>query len=135
MGVWALVQAIPQFLGLASKGVDAWSAHDQKKMDVSLEKYKVDGKLDETKIAAEVNRINALVDDHKQDTTFGGRLMKYCFVYPLAGWWTAIIVDSIFHQMIGWTWRVGSAPILETWGGWIVAYLFLHSTLIEGNRK
>ncbi len=120
---------------LLSEGISAWSKHDQKAMDVSLEKYKVDGRVDEAKVQAEAVRINAIVESHRQDTSFGGRLMRYIFVYPLGIWWIAIIIDSIFQDVFNWKWNVGSVPVLVNWGGWMIAYLFLHSTLIEGGRK
>ncbi len=42
------------------------------------------------------------------------------FVVPLAAWWIAVILDSIF--LFGW--GVATVPVLEEWGGQMIQWLF-----------
>jgi len=116
------------WLSLVSKILDIpemVSAYFNRKQDIDLEKYKVDGQVDETRLKA---AIQVLIEEQK---TGGGRAMKYIFVYPLGIWWLALIVNQIIRDFLptGLKWNVYTVPILDTWGGWIIAYLFLHATL------
>jgi hypothetical protein len=120
------------FIPLLSKVLDIpamLSAYFNRKLDIDLEKYKVDGQVDETRLKA---AIQVLIEEQK---TFGGRGMKYIFVYPLGFWWLALIINQITRDFLpyilpaGMKWNVYTVPILDTWGGWIIAYLFLHATL------
>lgn len=50
-----------------------------------------------------------------------GRLGRLAFVLPLALWWAAVCLDSVFH----FGWKVSEVPVLRDWGGAIVTSLFL----------
>jgi hypothetical protein len=120
------------WLSLLSKILDIpamVSAYFNRKLVIDLEKYKVDGQVDEVRLRA---AIQGLIEEQK---TLGGRAMKYIFVYPLGFWWLSLIVNQVIRDFLpyilptGMKWNVYTVPILDTWGGWIVAYLFLHATL------
>lgn len=48
------------------------------------------------------------------------------FIVPLAGWWNALIIDSIF--LLGW--GIATVPILEEWGGQMISFLFYTGTVV-----
>ncbi len=50
------------------------------------------------------------------------RWIRPTFVYPLAFWWIAVILDSIFH--FGWEISKLPDPLYE-WSGWIVGAYFI----------
>ena len=50
-----------------------------------------------------------------------GRIGRLAFVLPLALWWSAVCLDSVFR----FGWAVAEVPVLRDWGGVIVASLFL----------
>ena len=116
------------------KIVDAWAAHDQKKMDVSLEKYKVDGVVNVQLIQQDVEVVKAraaLLTAGQQ--YLGVRMMQYGFVYPLIVWFGLIIGYCIFQPYFpGYIKPVLALPApLNEWGGWMMMYLFLHSSVKE----
>lgn len=106
----------------------AVSSYFTRRVEIDLEKYKVNGQVDEARLNAAVQVLLA------EQTHLGGRLMKYGFVFPLAGWWLALLINQVFRDIFGWTWNVHTVAILDTWGGWMVAYLFLHTTLLAPRR-
>lgn len=112
-----LLGIIPDLLNLAKTTIGGFFDLKKNAQVMDLEKYKVDGHINETWLLADVQMWqNAPKED---------RFMRYVFVYPLGFWWTCIILDSCFNQFFG-SWKVLSAPVLENWGGWILAFLFLH---------
>jgi hypothetical protein len=115
---WLL--GIAQYIPIIGKLIDSATAYFSKKLDTDLEKYKVDGKIDEVRIQA------ALILLGKMQDSRGGRFMHYVFVYPLAFWWVALIVDSVGQRYFKWDYDVLALPEpAQTWAGWMIAFLFL----------
>src|SRR4051812_20899441 len=118
-----LLSMIP-FVG---KAIDAWSAHDQKKLDVGLEKYKVDGTFDVEAMRQDTEVIKAraqLAAAMKDDPVnkWGRRL----FIYPVGVWFVAIVTDSLLHRAFSYTYRVEALPQnLDYIPYAIIAYLFV----------
>jgi hypothetical protein len=80
------------------KAIDAWSAHDQKKQDTVLEKYKVDGTINVELMRQDTEVIRAraeLAASMKDDPVvrWGHRL----FVYSTGLWYGCIIGYCIVH--------------------------------------
>lgn len=48
------------------------------------------------------------------------------FIVPLAAWWNAVILDSIF--LFGW--GVAEVPVLKEWGGEMIRFLFYTGTVV-----
>lgn len=83
---------------IVGKAFDAWSAHDQKKQDVVLEKYKVDGSVNVELMRQDTEVIKARADLAKvmkddPTTRWGHRL----FIYPVGVWFSAIVSYCILH--------------------------------------
>lgn len=115
--IWLLSLA-KDILGVVIKPITDLFA---KKLDVDLEKYRVDGKLDEA-------RLQASMTAWANMTTLGDRGMRWLFVYPLGAWWTAIIIDCIGRPFFKWEWHVLALPeTLMPWAAGIIAFLFLTS--------
>lgn len=89
-----------------------------KRMDVDLEKYKVDGKIDEVRLQAAMTIWGSMQDARD-------RGMRWIFAYPLGGWFALALINSGLRDLMGWTWNVHSFPILEKWGWLILLFLFL----------
>lgn len=108
-----------------------------KKEDVSLEKFKVNGEVDKTLVDAYKVQLTAKRDLLlAQQNHFGGRMMQYLFVYPLGLWWTAIIVYCIFSPYFDWMKPVKALPTnLLPWGAGIMAFLFLGSKIDNWTRR
>lgn len=109
-----------------------------KKQETSLERYKVNGQVSADLIKAEAERIKAVKELNLASLAYAGdRWMRYMFAYPLGIWWLAVIVDSVGRKMFEyeWTYRVLTAPIIELWGGYIVGYLFIHTTITTSIDK
>lgn len=123
--MFSLLSLIP-FVG---KLVDAWSAHDQKKQDVVLEKYKVDGTVNAELIRSDVEVIKARVDLAKarsNDTV--DRNGRRLFIYSTGLWFTAIVIDSLLHRALTYDYRVEALPPnLEYVPYAVVAYLLVTS--------
>jgi hypothetical protein len=112
----------------AIKGiVDPIASIFNKKTDAAVEKYKVDGvynveamKQDTEIIRARVDLAKAMKDD---PTTKMGRRF---FIYPVGVWFTAIVVDSLLHKALEYTYRVEALPTnLEYIPYAVIAYLFV----------
>ena len=57
------------------------------------------------------------------------RWIRPAFVYPLAFWWIAVIIDSIFHM----GWKISRLPDpLYEWSGWIIGAYFLSRPFEKG---
>lgn len=105
---------------------NAVSSYFNKKQDVDLEKYKVDGKIDETLIKAEIaivqSRAGALQHLSWIHISFGA----VAFIY-----WTAIVFDALTEKLfpsIHW-----DVMPLEGLAGitfnMVVGFFFLHSAV------
>jgi hypothetical protein len=101
------------------KIADAFGAYYSKKLDVDIEKYKVNGKIDEVRLQEAVKAMSG--------ATVGDRAMRWLFAYPLGIWWTVALLNSGGRDYFGWHWSVHSFPLLETWGWIIVGFLFVAS--------
>lgn len=121
--MFSFLSAIP-FLG---KIVDAVTSYFNKKQDVILEKYKVDGvvnveamKEDTKIIEARASLASAMKDDPVNK--WGRRF----FIYPVGVWFTAIVGDSLLHNAFHYAYRVEALPKnLDYIPYAIVAYLFV----------
>lgn len=119
--------------GVIGPVTTAITAVANKKADVSLEKYRIDGTVDQSLITSDIALMGAQKSLLMAGIAYRGvRFMQYVFVYPLGLWWSAIIFDSIFHEFFKYSYRVEALPPpLNTWAGWMVAYLFLHSSVMQ----
>jgi hypothetical protein len=109
-----------------------------KKEDVSLEKFKVNGQVDMTLVnayRAEMALKAELVKDRRK--TRAGRIEEYLFVYPLGVWWGAVILYCIIKPWVPWWKPVLALPEGQfmTWAGWMVAAIFAVSKLDGWIRK
>lgn len=114
---------------IIGKIVDAFGAYQSKKLDTALEKYKVDGKVDEALIAANVAVLQAQAQLLKNQLIV---LLQVGFGLPLMIYFgKCILWDKVLA--LGSTDALGGD--ISTWAGWIVAFLFLHSAILGGGRK
>lgn len=125
------------FIPIIGKAFDALSAYALKKQDVALEKYKVDGTVNVDLINQDVEVIKArqaLLTAGQQ--YLGIRLMQYGFVYPLIAWFIGIVIYCLFHPYFPEILPVLAFPEpLDQWAGWMVMYLFLHSSVQDYFKK
>lgn len=104
-----------------------------KKQDVDLEKFKVDGQVDMTLVNGQIAIINAqraLLQDGVKDR--GTRYLQYLFGYPLGVYYAKII---LWDKVLG----LGRTDPLQgdvgTYSLWIVGFLFLHASVSEWTRR
>lgn len=115
--------------GIISPITTAITAIFTKKEDVSLEKFKVEGKVDLGLIAAYVELMKAKTDLLKNKWIVA---LQVLFGLPLAFYYgKALVWDAALH--LGTTDAMHGQ--VATWNGWIVAFLFAHSALDSWNRK
>lgn len=104
-----------------------------KKADIGLEKYKVDGLIDTTLVAADVKLIDAQKElQISQNQYKGYRYLHYLFGYPLGFYYVACLFDAVTEKIPGWenTWDVlAMNQSLSLWSGWIIGGLFLHASI------
>ncbi|SHH46789.1 hypothetical protein [Bradyrhizobium erythrophlei] len=119
------------------KIIDGLSAYAQKKQDVALEKYKVDGTVNVQLINQETEVVKArqaLLAAGQQ--YLGVRIMQYGFVYPLIVWFASIVFYCLFHPYFPQIKPILAFPDpLNQWAGWMVMYLFLHTSVQEYLKK
>lgn len=103
-----------------------------KKADIGLEKYKVDGKVDEALVSADVSLIQAQRDLQLAQNPYRGyRYLHYLFGYPLGIYWTLYLFDKVTEKAPGFEkilWDV--EPITGDyliWASVIMGGLFIHS--------
>jgi hypothetical protein len=108
-----------------------------KKEDVTLEKFKVNGQVDMSLVEAYKVQLQArkevllATQNHAS-----GRFMQYLFVYPLGFWFASIVFYCIFHPYFPEIKPVlDLPPVLKEWGGYIVGFLFLVSKVDSWVRK
>lgn len=101
--------AISTVLGLAKESF----AYLNKKQDVGLEKYKIDGIVKTELIQAdvEISKINSrrIVD---QFVYLGFRICTYLVIFPTALWFACGMYDSTFRNLLPdyMTWRTLELP-------------------------
>lgn len=113
------------FLPQIFTGVFTWL---NKREDVTLEKYKIDGKVDveamrqDTAIIAVRARLaEAMKDDP------AGKYGRWLFIVPTGVYFTLVVYDSCFRMAFeGYTWRILALPqSVEYIPYAVVAYLFV----------
>lgn len=120
--MWATLLGLPT---LISQALGTATAYFNRKLDIDLEKYKVNGQIDEVRLKAAMESMAA------EREYLGSRAMRYVFVYPLGFWWIALIINQLVRDFLPFTWNVHTVPILDNWGGIIIAYLFLRASLVS----
>lgn len=115
--------------GVASSAFGYFS----KKADISLEKYKVDGVVDQELVKADVAIAQAQKELLLAQNQYGGyRYLHYCFGYPLAIYFMAVLFDAVTEKIPGWenSWDVMAMnQTMSQWSGWIIGGLFLHASI------
>jgi hypothetical protein len=109
-------------LNLLPNLVDLAKTWINKKADVDLEKYKVNGQFDLTLIQARAAVATARAADVVD--RWGRRLI----IYPYGIWYSLVVYDSCFRNLLpaGWTWRVlALPPQLDYIGYAVIGYLLL----------
>lgn len=103
-----------------------------KKQDVDLEKYKVDGKVDQSLIAAEVSIIQARA----------GALSNLSWIHKGFGlvtllYYTAIVYDALTEKLFPSVhWDVMELKGLAAiWAGMIVGFFFLQPSIISAFKR
>ncbi len=104
------------------KIADAFGAYYSKKLDVDLEKYKVNGRIDEVRLQAALGAFVAAQGNPTGRVMYA--LFQGLFVIPLGLWFGLACINSGFRDIMGWHWNVHTFPILEQWGWVILGYLF-----------
>jgi hypothetical protein len=125
------------FIPVIGKGFDAVSSYFNKKQDVDLEKYKVDGQVNVEAMHADIALIQAQKELRLADKgDLGVRVAMWLFLIPSGIYYTAYMWDSTFRNVWpDYTWRV----LTPEEGIWkilmiIVGYLFL-STVKQAWRR
>lgn len=108
-----------------------------KREDVSLEKFKVNGQVDQSLLNAHIESLRARRDVLVEGMKYRGfRAMQYFFVYPLCFWWTAIVFQCVFRPYFPQIKTVLALPDpLNEWAGGMIAFLFLTSKIDNWVRK
>jgi hypothetical protein len=113
--------------GIASGIITPIAGIFNKKADVNLEKYRVDGQINIEAMRADVELTKATAEvakARKDDPTdrWGRRL----FIYPTGVWFSAIVADSLLHQAFEYTYRVEALPKDLAYIPYtVIGYLFL----------
>jgi hypothetical protein len=95
-----------------------------KKADVNLEKYKVDGQVSMAAVNAECKIIEA------QSKVSRDKWMQWAFVAPTALWYLAIVIDCVFQRITGWKYDVLSLPDQVKFVPMaIIGFLFLYAAV------
>lgn len=115
--------AIP-FIGPIINGI---TGYFNKKQDVDLEKYKVNGEINVEAMKQDTAIIQARAELLAQAMQHRGiRIAQYLFIYPIGVWFALVMYDSAFRNLIpGWTWVVlAPPPKFEYYIMAVFAYLF-----------
>lgn len=108
-----------------------------KKMDVDVEKFKVNGQVDQNLLNAHIRSIEAKRDVLLEGMKYKGfRMMQYFFVYPLCFWWASIVFYCLFKPYFPALQPVLALPDpLNSWAGGMISFLFLTSKIDNWVRK
>lgn len=103
--------------GLVDKAVDFLKAEAARKSGEA--RLRADVQI--AQIEAAVSHTQIMADLQKSKFEFWAFwVFAALFVVPLAGWWNALILDSIF--LFGW--GVDEVPVLREWGGQMIQWIF-----------
>lgn len=108
-----------KFLG--SGAVDRVLSYMERKAETETEREKIRTQATIELIKASVSETQIMADFNKEKLSnrlFWG--FAALFILPLAFWWSAVILDSVF--LLGW--NVDTVPILEEWGGQMIQWVF-----------
>lgn len=105
-----------------------------KKADINLEKYKVDGQVDQVLVQADIQLMASQRDIILAQNQFRGyRYLHYLFGYPLGIYWTLVLFTMITEKMPGferYSWDIHMLSGAQlTWASAIVGGLWLDSAL------
>lgn len=108
-----------------------------KKEDVSLEKFKVDGVVDVEAVKGHIALLQARRDVLLEAMKYRGiRMVQYGFMVPLMFWWVAVIAYCILNPWYPWWPKVLALPVgAEYIGPGIIGFLFLASKIDDWRRK
>lgn len=128
-----MLAAIMSGLSILSGVTSTVFGYFSKKADISLEKYKVDGIVDQKLVEADVAIAQAQKELLLAQNQYGGyRYLHYCFGYPLAIYFMAVLFDAVTEKIPGWenSWDVMAMnQTMSQWSGWIIGGLFLHASI------
>jgi hypothetical protein len=103
---------------LLSFGVDKFSEYKLKKADTDVEREKIRADVEKNKDAIK----GAVLLN-------GSWWFQLFFIWPLAIWFSSVVLYSIFWCkacMFPQPWSIAALPApLDEWAGWIVGFLFL----------
>ncbi|WP_319414401.1 hypothetical protein [uncultured Cohaesibacter sp.] len=103
---------IDKTIALMERKAELENDKEAQRSAVAIEHLKAT--VEETRIIAELNK-------SKMTNLF---FWVFCslFIFPLGFWWTAVIIDSVFH--LGW--QVANLPTQEMrdWAGSMIKWLF-----------
>lgn len=110
-------------LGLISNVVGFADRYLNKKLDVDLEKFKVNGQVDMNLVNAHAKVLEA--SQHHQRNKW----MQWAFVFPTACFYSAIVIDCIGQRIFGWKYDVLALPDQVQYVPIaIIGFLFFYST-------
>lgn len=129
--IWSAISSV--FSGL----IGPLFTYLNKKEDVSLEKFKVNGQVDQSLLQAHVESLKARRDVLLQAMQYRGvRMVQYFFVYPLCFWWSAVIMYCILKPYFPELQPVLALPNpLNDWAAGIIGFYFLTSKVDQWVRK
>jgi hypothetical protein len=121
------------FGGIVDKTIDLMKYRAQLEND--KEKLRTEVAIEQLKATLEETRIMAGYNEKKLEFPWFW-LMACIFVLPLGMWWSAILLDSIFH----FGWRVADLPTqnLQDWAGQMITWIFYVGSgvaVLKGLRK
>lgn len=108
-----------------------------KKEDVSLEKFKVNGQVDVAALTAHAEALRVRRDALLAAMKYRGiRFFQYAFMFPLAVWFNLVVLSCIMKPIYPWWAVVHALPgrgdeILML----VITFLFLGSKIDEWRRK
>ncbi|MES0879682.1 hypothetical protein [Roseibium sp. SCP14] len=114
------------FLKFASSGlVDKALRYMERKAVLGNEQERIKSQTTIEVIRAAVQETRIMADLQKSKFQYLPYwIFAAVFILPLAVWWNAVIIDSIFT--LGW--GVAEVPVLREWGGQMVRWLFFTGT-------
>lgn len=93
----------------------------EKREDVKLEKYRIDGKYD-------IAHIQALAEVAKlRSSDIVDKCGRWLFIFPTGVYYAAVLYDSTFRELLPqYTWRVLALPEeFKYWAGAVLGYLLV----------
>jgi hypothetical protein len=109
---------------LSGSVLDRLLGHIERRLDSANEKQRIGAELAAEELRAEIaarSEARKVLIAENGHFLSAGRLGRLVFVLPLALWWAAVCLDSVFHL----NWKIAEVPVLRDWGGAIVTSLFL----------